>query len=92
MILREIWCKLSNVADRFFTDRLKEISGPQKIEAWTKFDFPGRGMKYSPLKWNKKHFSGVDWDQKTKSKGVYKFRGKQWAHDVDEELGNYDFL
>jgi alpha-amylase len=23
---------------------------------------------------------------------VWKFEGKEWADDVDEELGNYDFL
>ena len=39
--------------------------------------------------------SGVDWDQKTKTKGVYRIvepghRG--WSRNVDTELGNYDFL
>ncbi|CAH0053967.1 unnamed protein product [Clonostachys solani] len=62
------------------------------IKAWTKYDFPGRGEKYSSMKWNKDHFTGVDYDQKSKRNGVWRFQGKDWAHDVDEELTNYDFL
>ena len=71
---------------------MKEISKPQKIEAWTKFDFPGRGVTYSQLKWNKDHFTGVDWNQRSKSQGIWRFQRKKWAHDVDEELANYDYL
>lgn len=81
-----------SAANRSSPDRLKEISKPQKIEAWTKFDFPGRGAVHSSLKWSKEHFTGVDYNQKSKSKGIWRFQSKKWAHDVDEELGNYDFL
>ncbi|TVY34065.1 Alpha-amylase, partial [Lachnellula occidentalis] len=73
-------------------NRLKELGKPYKIEAWTRFDFPGRGDTYSPLKWTKEHFNGVDHDAKTKSQAVWRLQGKKWAYDVDEELGNYDFL
>jgi alpha-amylase len=44
------------------------------------------------MRWNKEHFTGVDYDHITGEKGVWKFEGKEWAEDVDEELGNYDFL
>jgi alpha-amylase len=71
---------------------LKEITKPKEIDAWTDFDFPGRGTKYSPFKWKKEHFTGVDYDQRSKSRGIWKFRGKKWAYDVDEEHANYDFL
>lgn len=47
---------------------------------------------YSPLKWNKSHFTGIDYNDKAKTKGVWKFEGKEWAPDVDEENGNYDYL
>jgi alpha-amylase len=80
------------VADRFSPDRLKVIGKPQKIEAWTKFDFPGRSAAYSPLKWNKEHFTGVDRDERSKSEAIWRFKSKKWAYDVDEELANYDFL
>ncbi|KAH6652880.1 alpha-amylase [Truncatella angustata] len=73
-------------------DRLKDISKPQRVEAWTAFDFAGRREKYSALKWNKDHFNGVDWDQRSKSNAIWRLDGKKWARDVDEGNGNYDFL
>jgi hypothetical protein len=81
-----------SAADRSPLDRLEEISKLQEIEVWTKFDFPGRGSMHSPLKWSREHFSGVDFDHKSKSKGIWRFQSKKWALDVDEELANYDFL
>lgn len=80
------------MADLFPLDRLKEIGKPQKIHSWTKFDFPGRGKTYSSMKWNSEHFNGVDWDQRSQFKGIYRFKNKSWAYEVDEELGNYDYL
>jgi hypothetical protein len=47
-------------------------------------------MKYH---WN--HFSGTDWNDKTRTKAIYKILGKNkngWTTDVDDELGNYDYL
>ncbi|EHA46698.1 alpha-amylase [Pyricularia oryzae 70-15] len=73
-------------------DRRQEISTPHQIEAWTKFNFPGRGDTYSPLRWTAEHFTGVDYDQASKTNGIWKFLGKEWAPDVDGEFGNYDFL
>ena len=38
---------------------------------------------------------GVDWDHKTRTKGVYRIvepGHKGWSRNVDTELGNYDFL
>jgi len=42
-----------------------------------------------------KHFSGIDYDAKTRTKAIFKFVGENkpgWAPDVDKELGNYDYL
>lgn len=69
-----------------------DISNAQPILAWTKYDFPGRGDKYSSFKWNWTHFHGVDWDEKTHRGGIYKFYGKHWDEDVDKEKGNFDYL
>ncbi|KAK5161197.1 hypothetical protein LTS14_000993 [Recurvomyces mirabilis] len=114
-----------------------EICPPRKIEAWLRYDFPGRereGMKYSGMKWRAEHFNGTDWDQRGQKNAIYKliddpakypkpsqqqsgnktvqfgmnrlarfankFRaeapprrpGKDWAQDVDDEHGNYDYL
>lgn len=57
------------------SDRRLEICAPKKIEAWLKYDFPGRerqGMKYSPLKWRAEHFNGTDWDQSAQRNAIYK--------------------
>ncbi|ROV92975.1 hypothetical protein VMCG_08977 [Cytospora schulzeri] len=73
-------------------NRDEVVGEPYPIEAWTGYDFPGRGTAYSHLKWNRNHFTGIDYDHKTRKNGVWKFQGKEWAQDVDEELGNYDYL
>ncbi|KAI0342861.1 glycoside hydrolase family 13 protein [Trametopsis cervina] len=76
-------------------NRLKTIGPVREIDAWTVFDFKGRAGKYSDLKWNHEHFTGVDWDHRTRTKGVFRFVGpnhKGWSRYVDKELGNYDYL
>jgi alpha-amylase len=75
-----------------YNNRNRQIGERKIILAWTKFDYPGRGNKYSDFKWNSSHFDGVDWDERTKKNGIYKFCGKDWDNDVDNENGNYDFL
>ncbi|MGZ0087163.1 alpha-amylase [Caldibacillus thermoamylovorans] len=76
------------------SNRNQEISGTYQIQAWTKFDFPGRGNTYSSFKWRWYHFDGVDWDESRKLNRIYKFRGigKAWDWEVDTENGNYDYL
>ncbi|KAG8979434.1 hypothetical protein FRC05_008420 [Tulasnella sp. 425] len=75
-------------------DRTKELSEPHDITAWTAFDFPGRGDKYSSFKWNFNHFTGVDWDEGAKKDGIFRIVGdnKGWAMAVDIENRNYDYL
>ncbi|PPQ69318.1 hypothetical protein CVT25_005919 [Psilocybe cyanescens] len=76
-------------------NRLKDAGPAREIDGWTAFKYPGRGNKYSDMKWNREHFTGVDWDQKTKTKGIYRITApghKGWSRNVDSELGNYDFL
>lgn len=73
-------------------DRRKDVSGEETILAWTKFNFPGRGDKYSSFKWNSTHFDGVDYDERTKRSAIFRLIGKKWDECVDTEHGNYDFL
>ena len=73
-------------------DRTCRVGEVEEILAWTKFDFPGRKNKYSSFKWNWTHFDGVDWNHRTKKSGIFKFCGKDWDSDVDNEHGNYDLL
>ncbi|KAK7710012.1 hypothetical protein SLS57_008510 [Botryosphaeria dothidea] len=85
-------------------DRRKEITKPRKIEPWIHYSFPGRGDKYSSMKWHWEHFNGTDWDQRAERHAIYKIidppdakgrrskGGKDWAQDVDDENGNFDYL
>ncbi|KAJ5810610.1 uncharacterized protein N7503_002828 [Penicillium pulvis] len=75
-------------------ERNVEVSKPLKIDGWVGFDFSGRGESYSSMKYRWQHFSGVDWDDKSKQQAIYKTfaPGKGWASDVSTELGNYDYL
>ena len=76
------------------SNRLEETGEAREIEAYTCFNFPGRGDKYSPFKWHWQHFSGVDYDNLTQSTDIFRILGpgKGWSQGVDKENGNYDFL
>lgn len=83
----------SVIAEQFDPDnRLEQISGEEEILAWTKYTFPGRAGKYSDFTWDWTCFTGIDWDEKTKKSGIYRFKGKTWSADVDNERGNFDYL
>ncbi|KAJ8455746.1 hypothetical protein ONZ45_g18867 [Pleurotus djamor] len=50
---------------------------------------------YSSFVWTQQHFTGVDWDDKTRQNEIYRIVGsghKGWSNHVDNELGNYDYL
>lgn len=72
-------------------DRLRKLRC-KTIKAWTGFRFPERRKRYSPFKWDHRHFTAVDWNAKTQSSAVYKLLGHRWAQNVDREHGNYDYL
>jgi alpha-amylase len=75
-------------------DRTKDISEAFEIDAWLGFDFPGRGDKYSNMKWHWYHFTGTDWDDKAQKKAIYRILGdnKSWSATVDTEQGNDDYM
>lgn len=73
-------------------NRNQTTSGSYNIAAWTKYNFPGRNGKYSSFLWNASCFDGVDYDNNTKTNGVFKFTNKTWDWQVDTEYGNYDYL
>ena len=73
-------------------DRTKTIGELRKVEVWTKFDFWGRNGRYSNFKWNWTNFHGTDYDVLHRESGIFRFIGKEWNEDVDNELGNYDYL
>nr|WP_233569872.1 alpha-amylase [Falsibacillus albus] len=74
-------------------NRNNTTSGAYDIQAWTVFNFPGRGNTYSSFKWDASDFDGVDWDQSRQLSGrVYRFTNKGWDWEVDGQNGNYDYL
>jgi len=76
-------------------NRLKDLGAERNIEGWTAFDFSGRAGQYSSFQWTQEHFTGLDWDHRTQSQGVYRITGEGhegWSRHVDRELGNYDYL
>lgn len=50
----------------------------------SRFTFPGRGDKYSGMKWNFNHFTGVDYDAKTETTAIFKV-----SSVLDRTLSNY---
>ncbi|KAF7336638.1 Glycoside hydrolase family 13 protein [Mycena venus] len=76
-------------------NRLKDEGPVREIEGWTVFDFKGRGNKYSSFRWTHEHFTGLDWDHKTRTNAIYRIASKGrkgWSQHVAKELGNYDYL
>ncbi|KAJ9086062.1 hypothetical protein DSO57_1007998 [Entomophthora muscae] len=75
-------------------NRLRDITAPHNINAWTKFDYPVRNGTYSRFQYNFQHFVGVDYNNANKRKAIYRILGenKYWSTEVDSEKGNYDYL
>ena len=73
-------------------DRTCTIGETEEITAWTRYTFPGRAGAYSDFTWVWTCFHGTDWDEARRQQGVWLFEGKQWNENVNDELGNYDYL
>lgn len=74
-------------------NRNYEIGGPREIEIWTHFNFPGRGDKYSSMKWHWWHFDAVNHNNyDSNDYNIYRLKDKHFDTGVDLRLGNYDFL
>ena len=75
--------------------RVVDDGGTEIIEAFTRFDFPGRGNKYSQMKWNWTHFDAINYNHarpQEKPHKIYLLEGKSYDNMVSLEHGNYDFL
>lgn len=86
------WVKVREVNP---DNRLEFIAPEEKVEAYTVFEFPGRGGKYSRFKWNKDCFTGIDHAVNRTGNGILKILnayGPQWNTLSDTEKGNYDYL
>ncbi len=79
-------------ATRVASNNRNHSLGDKWIQAWTSFNYPVRNGKYSNFVWKWYHFDGVDWDQSTGEKAVFRFKNQSWDWEVDTENGNYDYL
>ena len=72
-------------------DNRNEFIGEEKIDAWTKFYFPGRKGKYSDFTWDWQSFTGI-----SENHDIYlipnEYSDGQWEEMIEDELGNYDYL
>jgi alpha-amylase len=76
-----------------FNDRNRALGNSRLIKSWTKFDFPGRGDKYSSMKWHWWHFDSVDYNSYDPNfKAVWRMTQKNFETKVDLQGGNYDYL
>ncbi len=73
-------------------NRNEKIGEPTKLEAHTRYTFPGRKGQYSDFIWDWHCFSGID----TAADDIYlllnEHTGGTWEEMIDDELGNYDYL
>ena len=74
-------------------DRNHQVGDYREIEAYTKYNFSGRGDEHSSFKWHWYHFDAVNhnaynWDDHQ----IYRLKDKKFQTDVDPRHGNYDFL
>lgn len=81
-------------ATAYHSQNRKEPKGEMStIKAWTNFTFPGRGKKYSELEWHWWHFSSTDHNVLDENAdALYLFEGKAFDDNVDQEMGNFDYL
>jgi len=81
---------------RVHDDNRNETDGePFEAHAYTRFTFPGRSGAHSQFEWTASCFSGVDYVENPEATGVFSIlneHGEGWNEEVDEELGNFDYL
>lgn len=76
-----------------WNDRNRPVSDWYEIGAYTKFNFPGRGDKYSSMKWYWWCFDSLSYNADTKNTyKLYRLKDKHFETEVSHEHGNYDYL
>jgi alpha-amylase len=76
-----------------WNDRNRAVSDWYEIEAYTKFNFSGRGDKYSSMKWCWWWFDSLSYNAATKrADKLYRIKNNNFETEVSPEHGNYDYL
>jgi alpha-amylase len=78
----------------FREDRNQPAGGPEEVEVWTRFTFPGRKGRHSPFQWSWHHFDAVNYARnRADGRGtVYLIEGHRFDDYVSREKGNFVFL
>jgi alpha-amylase len=70
-----------------------ELSSAREIRIWSKFNFPGRGDRYSSMKWDARCFDSVNHNADDgNDRNIYRLASKVFETEVSYRYGNYDFL
>ncbi|PMB48075.1 alpha-amylase [Fischerella thermalis CCMEE 5201] len=76
-----------------WNDRNKILSDWYEIAGYTKFTFPGRGDKYSSMKWYWWCFDSLSYNAITgNTNKLYRLKEKGFETEVSYERSNYDYL
>lgn len=76
-------------------NRNEDIGQPFDIDAFTKFNFPGRQKRYSDFEWNYTCFTGLDYAHDLNETAIYRIvkeNKSSWQEMINDEKGNYDYL
>ncbi len=70
------------------------VLGPaREIRVWSRFLFPGRGDRYSRMKWDARCFDAVNHNASDPhDHNIYRLVNKTFDTEVSYRHGNYDFL
>jgi hypothetical protein len=71
------------------------IDGQYSKFRWNQSHFTGQTFVFLPLHRWYVFEAGVDFDRKTRTNAIFRLVGpghRGWSHNVDKELGNYDYL
>ncbi|HYW19388.1 MAG TPA: alpha-amylase [Nodularia sp. (in: cyanobacteria)] len=76
-----------------WNDRNRPVSDWYEMDAYTKFNFPGRGDKYSSMKWSWWCFDSLSYNASTQNANkLYRIKDKGFETEVSHEHGNFDYL
>jgi alpha-amylase len=73
-------------------NRNEKVGEPETIDAWVKFNFPGRNKKYSEFIWDSHCFTGTSFDPETIYIILNEYTNGQWEEMIEDENGNFDYL
>ncbi|MEB3116828.1 MAG: alpha-amylase [Limnothrix sp.] len=70
-----------------------ELGAAREISIWSKFTFPGRGDRYSAMKWDARCFDSVNHNANDPDdRAIYRLSPKTFESKMSHRYGNYDFL